>query len=124
METESVGGRDALRVYLVTDDGVEHLITTNNRILRSGLNDDEFDDPIPGLNSTYDDDIDADVQPLFDVTGAANPQWRQARVPFGEFAGRSGLSLRVEFSTSRNHADDFQFNACGQRQRLGGIERS
>ncbi len=100
METEAVGGRDALRVYVVTPDGVEHLVTTNNLILRNGLNDDEFDDPSPGPNQVYDDSIDVDVQPTFDATGAANPQWRQARVPLGEFAGLSELSLRVEFSTS------------------------
>ena len=35
-------------------------------------------------------------QPLFNNTGT----WRQVRAPLADFAGESGLSLRVEFSTS------------------------
>ncbi len=108
METEATPGRDALRVYVVTSDGVEHLVATNNSALRPGTGDDEFDDPDPIANPAYadpddptrPDDIDTDVQLLFDTTNSVNDSWRQARVPLSEFAGRSGLSLRIEFSTS------------------------
>ena len=96
-----------LRVYVVTSDGVEHLVATNNFDLASADGDDEFDDPDPIANPAYadpddptrPDDIDTDVQRLFNTT-VGNDAWRQARVPLGEFAGRSGLSLRIEFSTS------------------------
>ncbi|MFK8111489.1 MAG: GEVED domain-containing protein [Rubripirellula sp.] len=106
METEANPGQDALRVYVVSDDGVEHLVVTNNTILRNGIGDDEFDDPFAAPGTTYDDAIDVDVQRAFEtvnqpvVPGVPTTQWRQARVPLGEFAGRSGLSLRIEFSTS------------------------
>lgn len=100
METENQDGLDALRVYVVTSDGVEHLVSTNNLATGPLETDDEFDDPDPAINGIYDDTIDTDVQPLFDANGAANPQWRQARVSLGDFAGKKDLSLRVEFSTS------------------------
>ena len=100
METENQDGLDALRVYVVTSDGVEHLVSTNNLSTGPLESDDEFDDPDPAINSIYDDTIDTDVQPLFDANGATNPQWRQARVSLGDFAGKKDLSLRVEFSTS------------------------
>lgn len=99
-ETEAQDGLDALRVYVVTEDGVEHLVSTNNLQTNSDLSDDEFDDPNPLVNTIYDDDIDTAVQPLFDVTGSVNTQWRQARVPLNDFAGLPELSLRVEFATA------------------------
>ena len=100
METEAQNGLDALRVYVATSDGVEHLVSTNNLSTGPLVNDDEFDDPVADEHANYDDVIDADVQPLFDVNGATDPQWRQARVSLGDFAGKSDLSLRIEFSTS------------------------
>ncbi len=87
---ESDDGTDAFRVYVTTDDGVEHLVTTNGSARGLEDNDDQFDDPNP------DDDIDVDVQEAFDNTDT----WRQARVPLGEFAGRDNLRLRVEFSSA------------------------
>ncbi|KLU02986.1 hypothetical protein RISK_004956 [Rhodopirellula islandica] len=86
--------RDTLRIYVIDAFGVEHLVATNNETRGTGDFDDEFDDPAEvGI---YDDDIDVDVQQLFDNTGT----WRQARVPLNEFAGQDGLSLRIEFSTA------------------------
>ncbi|MDF1840830.1 MAG: dockerin type I domain-containing protein [Rubripirellula sp.] len=107
METSAVDGQDALRVYVTTSEGVEHLVATNNLALESLVGDDEFDDPNPFIFPAYadaedpfePDDIDVDVQQLYDTNGSVNSTWRQARVPLGEFAGKSGLSLRVEFST-------------------------
>ncbi len=98
------GARDSLRVYIVDANGVEHLVATNSNTLRPGdrenfSSDDEFDDPLPNdflSGSLYDDDIDTEVQRLFDNTGT----WRQARVPLKAFAGQSGLSMRIEFSTA------------------------
>ncbi len=108
METDAVDGQDALRFYVVTSDGVEHLVATNNLELNPLDNDDEFDDPDPiqypsyadSTDPTQRDDIDTDVQPLFNSSVSGNAAWRQARVPLGEFAGKSGLSLRIEFSTA------------------------
>jgi hypothetical protein len=98
--------QDAFRVYAITEDGVEHLLTTNNRATGpSAAFDDEFDDPteslLPLLADLYDDDIDVEVQPTFDNTDS----WRQARVSLGEFAGLSNIRLRVEFSTGASFGD-------------------
>ena len=87
---------DRLRVYVVDESGVEHLVASNSTTRFAGTGDDEFDDPNPLLFPVYDDDIDVDVQQLFDNTGT----FRQARVPLNEFAGLQNLSLRIEFSTS------------------------
>ncbi len=87
------GINDRLRVYVLTDDGAEHLVASNNFARGVGLTDDEFDDP--AAVGIYDDAIDVNVQQLFDNTGT----WRQARVPLSDFAGQSNLSIRIEFST-------------------------
>lgn len=107
-ETQATGGLDALRVHVVTADGIEHLVATNNFNLGPGIGDDEFDDPDPASNPVYanpdnpslPDDIDVDTQRLFDTTNSVNDTWRQARISLSEFAGQSGLSLRIEFATS------------------------
>ncbi|MGI9471458.1 MAG: GEVED domain-containing protein [Rubripirellula sp.] len=90
---ENDGGNDRLRVYVVTEQGVEHLVASNTDSRNPFFADDEFDDP--SQFGTYDDDIDVDVQQLYDNTGT----WRQARVALGDFAGQSNLSLRIEYST-------------------------
>ncbi|TWU59484.1 hypothetical protein Poly51_22720 [Rubripirellula tenax] len=87
---------DRLRVFVVAADGVEHVVASNSFARGTGFADDDFDDA--PLSGAYDDDIDVDVQQLFNQAGT----WRQARVPLGEFAGQEGLSLRIEFSTSGN----------------------
>ena len=92
--SEVDGNNDRLRVYVIADDGAEHLLASNTTLRRGGLSDDEFDDP--AAIGVYEDDINVDVQQLFDNTGS----WRQARVPLGEFAGQSNLSLRIEFTTN------------------------
>ena len=48
----------------------------------------------------YKDEIDAEVQPIFDGTDMATATWRQVRVPLEDFAGQTNLTLRIEFSTS------------------------
>ncbi|MEM6778539.1 MAG: dockerin type I domain-containing protein, partial [Planctomycetota bacterium] len=92
--------QDSLRVYIIDANGVEHLVATNNEALDDVpdglLIVDEFDDPSNAVGSNYEDDIDVEVQQLFDNTGS----WRQARVPLGEFAGQAGLGIRIEFSTA------------------------
>ncbi|MEM8667655.1 MAG: GEVED domain-containing protein [Planctomycetota bacterium] len=107
LESENAAGPDSLRVYVVTDEGVEHLVATNNLGLGVGTSDDEFDDPDPFFFPAYADPddpfsadrVDVKTQQLYDTNGSVNQTWRQARVPLGEFAGETGLSLRVEFST-------------------------
>ena len=97
---ETDRGDDRLRVYVVTEDGTEHLVASNNEVRGISTPDDEFDDPSPVVEP-YIDDIDVDVQLLFDnPTDGAAQFWRQARVPLGEFAGKENLSLRIEFSTN------------------------
>lgn len=123
--------QDAFRVYAITEDGVEHLLTTNNVATAAGTNNrltdtfnDEFDDPslTPRgdlanspvnqlLENAYGrvgtpatdtaDQIDVNVQPTFDNTNS----WRQARVSLSPFAGQRNLKLRVEFSTGASFGD-------------------
>ena len=94
--------RDTLRVYVIAQDGAQHLVASNNLELLPGDADDEFDDP--PLVGQYVDTIDVDTQQLYDSTGS----WRQARVPLGEFAGQRDLSLRIEFATAGTFATDSQ----------------
>ncbi len=94
LQTEGDDGRDTLRVHVITPDGVEHLVATSNLNIEPGTRDDEFDDP------DRLDDIDADVQQVFDTTRSVNDSWRQVRVPLDDFANKADLRLRIEFSTS------------------------
>lgn len=87
---ESDNETDAFRVYVIAEDGVEHLVATNASARGPFLRDDEYDDPDPF------DDVDVDVQEVFDNSDS----WRQARVPLSEFAGGENLRLRVEFSSA------------------------
>jgi hypothetical protein len=84
---------DAFRVYAGGDDGVWHLLTTNNSERGQGTFDDELDTP--------------SSQETFDNTGV----WRQARVNLGNFAGQENVRLRIEFST----AGSFGYGAQGGR---------
>lgn len=84
---------DAFRVYAGGEDGVWHLLTTNNSERGSGTADDELDV--------------ANSQETFDNTGV----WRQARVNLGNFAGQENVRLRIEFST----AGSFGYGAQGGR---------
>ena len=98
--------QDAFRVYVIAEDGVQHLLTTNNSATAPGPNfNDEFDDPTsstaPLLSAIYDDDITVNVQPVFDNTGT----WRQARVSLADFAGQRNLQLRIEFATGGAFSD-------------------
>ena len=87
------GSDDRLRVYVVTESGAQHLVTSNTLTRGADVEDDEFDDPAE--EGQYDDSIDVSVQQSFDNTGS----WRQARVDLSSFAGMENLQLRVEYST-------------------------
>ena len=106
-DTNSViSAQDAFRVYAITADGVEHLLATNNvATAPSTAFDDEFDNPRlsgrPDIAAIYAENIDVDVQPLFDNTNS----WRQARVSLSPFAGKANIRLRVEFSTGASFGD-------------------
>lgn len=86
LETEAAEGpqmRDAFRVYVSGEDGVWSLMATNNDTgnvneLNAGTN----------------------VQRLFDNATDDNNNWRQARIPLNQFAGRENLKIRIEFSTA------------------------
>ena len=84
------GSDDRLRVYVVTESGAQHLVTSNTLTRGADVEDDEFDDPAE--EGQYDDSIDVSVQQSFDNTGS----WRQARVDLSSFAGMENLQLRVE----------------------------
>ncbi|MDP7016121.1 MAG: pre-peptidase C-terminal domain-containing protein [Pirellulaceae bacterium] len=104
--------RDSFRVYVAGEDGIWHLLTTNNSD-RAGL--DEFDDEdfVTGIF----DNIVNDVQENFDVGDNGAPDsWRQVRVPLAAFAGQENLRLRFEFSTAGD-IDAGNANTVGQQLR-------
>lgn len=82
--------RDSLRVSISGDDGIWHLVATNNSV-RDGFSDfdDEFDD-FSGLVPRI------EVQELFDNSSS----WRQARVSLEPFAGRDNLKIRIDFASA------------------------
>ncbi|MCI0360028.1 MAG: GEVED domain-containing protein [Planctomycetaceae bacterium] len=89
LETENVGHgalpmRDAIRVFISGDDGVWHLLTTNDSTRLPGLLDDDFDFSPLRVKDTFDD----------------TNNWRQARVELADFAGQNNLKLRFDFSTA------------------------
>lgn len=110
IEADNLGvfGRDqdALRVYVIGENGVRYQLGTNNLATdpTPGFND-EFDNPNlssnPLLSSLYPPGGSLQVQPLFDNTGT----WRQARMSLADFAGQENLRLRLEFATSGSFAD-------------------
>jgi hypothetical protein len=87
--------RDAFRVFVASDDGVWHLLATNNSGRATGGFNDEYDDFNPF------DGVRVNVQELYDVGDNGAPDsWRQARINLGPFAGRENLRLRFDFSTA------------------------
>ena len=94
---------DSFRVFVQDDNGVSHLLATNNQLRDTGMSD-EFD-----LSATNNDNYGR-VQELFDnvdqTVDPANPPspldgniWRQARIPLADFAGQENLTLSFNFST-------------------------
>ena len=86
--------RDSFRAYVAGDDGIWHLLSTNNSQVGGGNADDEFD-------YSYGN------QEVFDVAtndryggGPAPDSWRQARINLAPFAGEENLRLRFDFSTA------------------------
>ncbi len=114
------GGRgqvtDSLRVFVIAENGVQHLLATNNEFPGPNTTDassnvdvinsvlDEYDDPFPV--GEYNDNINVTTQPLFDSTNS----WRQARVSLGEFAGQKNLRLRVEYATAGSYVSAARAN--------------
>jgi VCBS repeat-containing protein len=98
--------RDSFRVFAAGDDGIWHLLSTNNsmfdneRVFNSNDEKDYF------INGT-----DRQVQELYDVGDtnngsrpAAANSWRQARIDLGDFAGIPNVRLRFDFSTAGSMA--------------------
>jgi len=96
--------RDSFRVFIADESGRWNLVSTNDSFKSSGLFiDDEFDygGYSPAINGqaltkapqgqTFPDVVEA-----FDNT----PTWRQARIDLSNFAGRTNLKLRFDFSTA------------------------
>jgi Dockerin type I domain/Right handed beta helix region/Bacterial pre-peptidase C-terminal domain len=101
--------RDSFRVYATSDGAHWEQLATNNSVLGSEL------PPIPSVNGgQYEGDrTNQQVQELFDPTGRPSlistqipgsptlvQNWRQARVDLGDFAGKSGVQIRFDFSTA------------------------
>ena len=114
--------QDSVRTYLSGEDGVWHLLATNNSA-RGAI--DEYDPESLALTTfaSPQDILDkyslqADVQEHFDINdGGAPVSWRQARIDISPFAGLDNLRLRFEVSTGGDFGlGDARF--AGQQLRL------
>jgi hypothetical protein len=77
--------QDAFRLFIGTEDGVWHLLTTNNDATSSE------NDPLSGLTTRL----------VYDVGENGAPDaWRQARVSLAPFAGMENLRFRIDFTTA------------------------
>jgi hypothetical protein len=101
--------RDSFRVFASSDGAKWEQLATNNSVLNAEL------PPVPSVNGgQYEGDrANQQVQELFDPTGkpslltdripgsATTVQgWRQARIDLGDFAGKSHIQIRFDFSTA------------------------
>lgn len=95
--------RDSFRVFAAGDDGIWHLLGTNN----SDFNNDRDEEPLVDEMDYLINGTDRQVQELYDVgdtnNGSRAPaanSWRQARIDLGDFAGIPNVRLRFDFSTA------------------------
>jgi VCBS repeat-containing protein len=106
--------RDSARVFISTDDGNSWDLVASNNSRLSAADPSDFGGTaeLPGFLSHLSDaglnsgtprpQSQQIVQELFDNTG----QWRQARVDLSQYAGLSGLRLRLDFSSAGSVNDD------------------
>ncbi len=119
-DVDGIGGAmtDSFRVYASADGANWTLLGTNNSIrstaASSPTNPNAELPPVASVNGgQYENDrVNQQVQELFDLPGTAAPdgapvgsptsaqQWRQARIDLGDFAGKSGVQIRFDFSTA------------------------
>src|SRR5262249_25360457 len=90
---------DSVRVFASTDGTNWVEVATNNALLSIGSNAElpSFLSTSITANST---DSKQGVQQLFNTTN-----WLQARIDLSRFAGKSGIQLRFDFSTSGTSTD-------------------
>jgi parallel beta-helix repeat protein len=88
--------RDSFRVFVSGDDGGWTLLGTNNSF-QSRAYADEYDYGAGDSLCTYASNrVTPCVYPLFNNTN----EWRQARIPLGDYAGQERVRLRFDFSTA------------------------
>lgn len=99
--------RDSLRVSVAGEDGVWHLVATNN--MDDSINgrrwedirDNEHEYDPSGSNGYTDVEAQRFVQELFD-----DDVFRQARIDLGPWAGQEDVRIRFEFSTAGESRPD------------------
>ena len=98
--------RDSFRVFAADEDGIWHLLATNNSMFDSERVFNSNDEKDYFINGT-----DRQVQELYDIGDtnngsrpAAANSWRQARIDLGDFAGKANVRLRFDFSTAGSMA--------------------
>ncbi len=94
--------RDAMRVYVSDNNGDWQELATNNSYESFPPDSSIVNDELQDLDAAWrtatapDDPIQYfDVQEIYNVN-----DWRQVRIPLDQYAGRSNLRLRVDFSTA------------------------
>jgi hypothetical protein len=112
------GMTDSFRVFASSDGANWTLLGTNNSIRSTAASSPtnpnaELPPELSVNGGQYKNDrVNQQVQELFDLPGIAPPegapvgaatqvqQWRQARIDLGDFAGKSGVQIRFDFSTA------------------------
>ncbi|HPM79830.1 MAG TPA: GEVED domain-containing protein, partial [Candidatus Anammoximicrobium sp.] len=99
--------RDAFRVYVADNNGDWQLLVTNNSYTQAAVPPATVGNELLDLGKGHvptepDDKVQYfDVQEAFDVQPALGADdWRQVRVPLDQYAGRTNLRLRIDFSTA------------------------
>ncbi|MEZ6062800.1 MAG: GEVED domain-containing protein [Planctomycetaceae bacterium] len=107
--------RDSARVYVYDGNTDTYfLVATNNSALSPATNPNAGELPthITASGAIQNGQrANQRVQELFDDSGT----WRQARIDLADFAGRSNLQLRFDFSTSGDSEDGLPGDARGNR---------
>ncbi len=118
----SIRAEDVMRV-MISADGVNwQPLATSNVVLNSGnAENPRVLTPQGGVYRGLPEK--QRIQGLFESDASGDPVWRQARVDLGDFAGRSNLQLRFQFSTAGSMGSGNSMRGTGSTIRaLPGAE--
>ncbi len=118
----NISATDAFRVFASTDGAKWELLATNNVV--PGSNSENPQVITPSGGSYKGQSANQKVQGLYDntmvdpttgqvVTSDGEMVWQQARVDLGDYAGKSNIRLRFEFTTAGTMGSDFSLQGTG-----------